>query len=114
MICFIVPVIAEVTSIKLRPRTKRGITRFPGITADARQLGVSYRWLWQVVTGRQKSPRLMDAYQALKASQSASVTEGHSTPLLGRCSCGTVPISHSSKASNQTEQRKHKLLGEGQ
>jgi hypothetical protein len=44
-------------------------TRFKGIVADAKALGVSTEHLWRVLSGERQSNRTTAAYAALKASQ---------------------------------------------
>ena len=48
-----------------KPQTSRGKSRvkFPGITRVADESGVSREHLWQVLTGRRSSPRLVRAYR---------------------------------------------------
>jgi molybdenum-dependent DNA-binding transcriptional regulator ModE len=48
-------------------------TRYKGIVADAKQLGVTYQHLWQVLEGRRESRSLLDRYRALKEQQKAEV-----------------------------------------
>ena len=46
-------------------RWGRGVLRYPGIVADARQLGVTMNHLYRVLSGRRESPGLLARYQAL-------------------------------------------------
>lgn len=56
----------------LRQRSvRRGKTRFPGLVADAKALGVSRVHLWLVLTGQRQSARLTARYEVLKAEQAA-------------------------------------------
>jgi hypothetical protein len=47
-------------------KTEKTRTRFPGITEDAKKLGVNRVTLWRVATGRWKSRSLMRRYRQLK------------------------------------------------
>lgn len=49
------------------PLESRRRIRFPGITYDARELGVTYNHLWRVLTGDRESPGLVQRYHALQA-----------------------------------------------
>lgn len=49
-----------------RVRPARGETQFPGISGDAKALGVSRVHLWLVLTGRRRSARLAQRYAQLK------------------------------------------------
>ena len=49
--------------IDKRPTGRR--VKYPGITRHARKLGVTYPHLWQVLTGRRQSKRLMSGYVRL-------------------------------------------------
>jgi hypothetical protein len=44
---------------------RRGPNRFPGAVGHARILGVSYPHLWQVLSGRRTSRRLVERYRDL-------------------------------------------------
>ena len=46
-----------------------GKIKFPGIGADARQIGVSAPYLWQCLSGRKKNDKLVADYWALKRKQ---------------------------------------------
>jgi len=50
------------------PTPRSGAAKFPGITDDARKLGVSRNHLYFVLSGRRISARLMSSYQKLKAA----------------------------------------------
>jgi hypothetical protein len=54
---------------KPNKQTRRRPCRFPGITDDARALGVSRNWLYAVLSGRYSSPELLGHYQALKEAK---------------------------------------------
>jgi hypothetical protein len=63
---------------KLRKVTKPGTlpvkerrVHYHGIVADARRLGVSYPHLWQVLTGRRESVRLVTRYLAMQRERGA-------------------------------------------
>ena len=49
-----------------KKRLHRHKVRFPGITEDAKKLGVSRPHLWMVLTGSRESMSLTRRYQALK------------------------------------------------
>lgn len=49
---------------KAKPRT--GKAKFPGITADAKALGVTRPHLFLVLTGKRQSVRLLAAYKQLQ------------------------------------------------
>ncbi len=49
-----------------RVKAKREARRFPGITRDAAELGVSRVHLWKVLTGRRSSLSLTRRYGELK------------------------------------------------
>lgn len=51
-----------------RKQKKRGPTKFQGIVADAKNLGVTYSHLWRVLKGHRKSP-LLAKYRALQADK---------------------------------------------
>jgi len=55
-------------------RTRRGPTKFPGIVADAEQLGVNYTHLWRVLTGERPSRRLTEAYAQLRRNKETQPT----------------------------------------
>ncbi len=57
----------------------RGPCRFPGITADARTLGVSRNWLYSVLSGRYQCAELLARYAALQGAPSSAnaVTESN-------------------------------------
>jgi hypothetical protein len=59
-------------SVKIR---MRGPTRFKGIVADARVLGVSHSHLWRVLMRHRRSP-LLPRYRALQAEK-AIKSAGH-------------------------------------
>lgn len=44
----------------------RGTTRYAGIVADAKSLGVNRIHLWRVLNGRRQSQRLLARYRALQ------------------------------------------------
>lgn len=56
---------------KIKRKHKRPATpvRFPGITEDAKNLGVTRPHLWMVLTGARVSAKLTRRYRELKASQ---------------------------------------------
>lgn len=56
-----------------RGRKPGGFVRFPGLSRDARALGVSPSHLFHCLSGARTSVRLMTRYQALKASAQPSV-----------------------------------------
>lgn len=54
---------AEMKTIgKQTAGARTGRVKYPGIVRHARHLGVSYPHLWQVLTGRRQSRRLMQGY----------------------------------------------------
>lgn len=55
-------------------RKPGGITRFPGLCSDARQLGITPGHLWCVLANLRTSPKLLARYKALKASQQPNPT----------------------------------------
>lgn len=60
-----------VTTVNAKGKSHQGrrAIRYPGITRDARSLGVAREHLWQVLTGRRKSRSLLKRYRALKHEQ---------------------------------------------
>jgi hypothetical protein len=62
----------EPVKAKSGAKAKAGRTRYPGITRHARMLGVTYPHLWQVLTGRRASRRLIARYRALLAGRGAA------------------------------------------
>jgi hypothetical protein len=46
----------------------RGVTKFQGISLDAKRLGVNRIHLWLCLTGRRTSHRLLKRYKALKGN----------------------------------------------
>ena len=63
------------------PKAKRGRpSKFPGICSDAKSLGVTRGYLWNILTGRMKSARLSQKYKILKGSQAGArqvMQDGH-------------------------------------
>ena len=51
---------------KRKANGKREVRRFPGITRDAAELGVTRVHLWKVLTGRRSSLSLTRRYSELK------------------------------------------------
>ena len=49
--------------------TKKTVNVIPGISADARALGVTRQHLWMVLQGERRSPSLLMRYKALKAGK---------------------------------------------
>lgn len=61
-------------------RRSRGPTRFKGIGADARALGVSRTWLTAVLSGRGTSAPLLARYRALKSTSVAPEAAAPASP----------------------------------
>jgi hypothetical protein len=50
------------------PHARSAAPKYPGISADAKTLGVSRTHLFLVLTGKRKSARLMSRYLALTSA----------------------------------------------
>jgi hypothetical protein len=55
---------------------RRRPCRFPGITDDAKTLGVSRNWLYAVLSGRYEAPELLARYRAFEGARQECPTTG--------------------------------------
>jgi hypothetical protein len=54
---------------KRNPKSPTTAVRFPGITEDAKNLGVTRPHLWMCLVGQRKSKSLVARYQKLKGGR---------------------------------------------